>query len=161
MKIYREGTTEELQQPDLSAGFVYDGQRVTGRTEEHLEVMEGTVTEDRPGGLRRLVPAQDITEACQYYHPYTEEELAARAAAEQPSQLDRVDAQATYTAMMTDTLLDTPAVYGIREETPTASMAEKIRKWFAQGLWGAPQVAQAVEKGVLTQAQYEEIVGDG
>lgn len=40
-------------------------------------------------------------------------------------------------------------------------MAEKIRKWYAQGLWKAAQVAQAVTKGVLTQAQYEEIVGDG
>ena len=37
-------------------------------------MMEGTVTEDRPEGLRRLIPAQDITEPCQWYHKYTEEE---------------------------------------------------------------------------------------
>lgn len=75
MKIYDEITREEITEPDLSAGYVYDGYIVTGRTEEHYEVMEGTVTEDRPEGLRRRVPAQDITEPCQWYHKYTEEEL--------------------------------------------------------------------------------------
>lgn len=78
MKIYDEITKEEIFSPDLEAGYVYEGERVTGRTEEHLEVMEGTVTEERPNGLRRLVPAMDITEPCQYYHKYTEEKLAAQ-----------------------------------------------------------------------------------
>ena len=75
MKIYDEITREEITDPDLSAGYVYDGFIVTGRTEERYEVMEGTITEDRPEGLRRLIPAQDITEPCQWYHTYTEEEL--------------------------------------------------------------------------------------
>ena len=75
MKIYDEITREEITEPDLSAGSVYDGVIVTGHTEERIEVMEGTVTEDRPEGLRRLIPAQDITEPCQWYHKYTEEEL--------------------------------------------------------------------------------------
>lgn len=103
MKIYEETTHQEITEPDLSAGRLYVGQLVTGRTEEHLEVMEGTVTEARPEGLRRLVPAYDIAEPCLFYHRYTEEELAAL---NQPSRLERVDAQATYTAMMTDTLLE-------------------------------------------------------
>lgn len=76
MKIYDEITREEILVPDLALGYVYDGVIVTGRTEERYEVMEGTVTEDRPEGLRRLIPAQDITEPCQWYHKYTEEELA-------------------------------------------------------------------------------------
>lgn len=75
MKIYDEITREEITEPDLSAGYVYDGVIVTGHTEERIEVMEGTVTEDRPEGLRRLIPAQDITEPCQWYHKYTEEKL--------------------------------------------------------------------------------------
>ena len=75
MKIYDEITREEITEPDLSAGYVYDGVIVTGHTEDRIEVMEGTVTEDRPEGLRRLIPAQDITEPCQWYHKYTEEEL--------------------------------------------------------------------------------------
>lgn len=154
MKIYDEETRQELTAPDLSAGYLYEGMAVTGQT---MEVMEGTVTEDRPQGLRRLV---DVTEPCRYYHPYTEEELAARALAAQPSQGDRVEAQAIYTAMMTDTLLDTPAVYEGGEITSAATMAERIQKWYGQGLWGAAQVAQAVEKGLLTAQQYEEIVGD-
>lgn len=76
MKIYDETTREEILDPDLSAGYVYDGFIVTGHTEERIEVMEGTVTENRPDGLRYLIPAQDITEPCQWYHTYTEEELA-------------------------------------------------------------------------------------
>lgn len=76
MKIYDEITREEITNPDLSAGYVYDGVIVTGRTEERIEVMDGTVTEARPEGLRHRIPAQDITEPCQWYHKYTEEELA-------------------------------------------------------------------------------------
>lgn len=86
MKIYDEITKEEILVPDLALGYVYDGVIVTGRTEERYEVMEGTVTEDRPDGLMRLIPAQDITEPCQWYHKYTEEELAAQQ--EQPTNLD-------------------------------------------------------------------------
>lgn len=36
-------------------------------------------------------------------------------------------------------------------------MYEKIAKWYAQGLWSAKMVQDAVEKGVLTQAQAKEI----
>lgn len=100
MKIYDEITREEISSPDLEAGCLYDGTCVTGQT---LEVMEGTVTEGRPQGLRRLA---DVTEPCQYYHTYTEAEKAALSGAEQPSRLERLEAQATYTAMMTDTLLE-------------------------------------------------------
>lgn len=85
MKIYDEITREEITEPDLSAGYVYDGVIVTGHTEERIEVMEGTVTEDRPEGLRRLIPAQDITEPCQWYHEYTEDELAAMQPPEEPA----------------------------------------------------------------------------
>ena len=103
MVIYDELTRKAVAAPDLAAGYVYDGVIVTGRTEPHTEIMAGTVTEARPAGLRRLVPAKDVVEACQWYHQYTAEELAARA---QPSELDRIEAQLTYTAMMTDTLLE-------------------------------------------------------
>lgn len=75
MKIYDEITREEITDPDLSAGYLYDGVIVTGRTEERYEVMEGTVTESRPDGLMHLVPAQDITEPCKWYHKLTDEEL--------------------------------------------------------------------------------------
>ena len=88
MKIYDELTREEIASPDLSAGYLYDGVIVTGRTEEHYEIMAGTVTEDRPEGLRRLVPAQDIAEPCQWYHTYTEEELAALQQPEVPADVE-------------------------------------------------------------------------
>lgn len=90
MKIYDEITKEEILVPDLALGYVYDGYIVTGRTEERYEVMEGTVTEDRPNGLRRLIPAQDITEPCQYYHKYTEDELAAMHPPDEPQPSDGV-----------------------------------------------------------------------
>lgn len=38
-------------------------------------------------------------------------------------------------------------------------MKEKIKKWYAQGLWTQQMVANAVVKGVLTAAQYKEITG--
>lgn len=74
MSIYDEITHLQITDPDLSAGYLYDGVIVTGRVEEHIQVIEGTVTADRPNGLRQRIPAQDITEPCQWYHTYTEEE---------------------------------------------------------------------------------------
>lgn len=77
MKIYDEITQELLESPDLTAGCLYDGVIVVGHEPERVEVMEGTVTAARPDGLRRIIPAHDITEPCQWYHKYTEAELAA------------------------------------------------------------------------------------
>lgn len=39
-------------------------------------------------------------------------------------------------------------------------MFEKIKKWYGQGLWTAPMVANAVVKGVITAEQYQEITGE-
>lgn len=86
MKIYDEITGEELESPDLSAGYLYDGTKVVGRTEEHWEPLADT------DGLQQLVPAEDITEPCQYYHAYTAAELAAR----QPEQSAPTDGVATW-----------------------------------------------------------------
>ena len=38
-------------------------------------------------------------------------------------------------------------------------MFEKIKKWYNQGLWTAKQVYNAVEKGIITKEQYDNIVG--
>lgn len=74
MKNYDENTYEEILNPDLSNGYLYDGTIVTGTTEARYEVMEGTITEDRPEGLRKYIPSEDIVEKCKYYHTYSEEE---------------------------------------------------------------------------------------
>ena len=37
-------------------------------------------------------------------------------------------------------------------------MFERIKKWFDQGLWTEQMVRNAVRKGVLTEAQAEEIL---
>lgn len=39
-------------------------------------------------------------------------------------------------------------------------MFEKIRKWYAQGLWTAEMVCVAQRKGVLTAEQTAEILGE-
>lgn len=39
-------------------------------------------------------------------------------------------------------------------------MFEKIQKWYIQGLWKAAQVRQAVDKGMLTEEEYNRIVRD-
>lgn len=38
-------------------------------------------------------------------------------------------------------------------------MEEKIARWYRQGLWTAAMVKKAVDKGIITQTAYEEIVG--
>ena len=117
MKIYDEITKEELTAPDESKGYLYESRIKTGMTEDTYEVMEGTVTEDCPNGLRRLIPGHAVFEACQFYHTYTDEEIKRieeQAAAEQAAKdreakiamIDSIDAQVTYTAMMTDTLME-------------------------------------------------------
>ena len=93
MKIYLEMTGQEVTAPDLSAGYLYDGVFVTGYTEPVVEVIPETVTADRPEGLRRTVPARPVTEACQWYHPYTEEELAARQDGSVDERLDALEDQ--------------------------------------------------------------------
>ena len=79
MKTYDEKTGLEIESPDLEKGYIYPGRRKVG-TEER--VLEGTVTERRPEGLRQLV---DVWEDCQYYREYTEGELAAMQPPEEPS----------------------------------------------------------------------------
>ena len=39
-------------------------------------------------------------------------------------------------------------------------MKDKIAKWYKQGLWTEDMVRQAVEKGVITEDEYLEIVSD-
>lgn len=38
-------------------------------------------------------------------------------------------------------------------------MYEKIKKWYKQGLWTEEMVMNAVDKGVLTEEQAAEILG--
>ncbi len=39
-------------------------------------------------------------------------------------------------------------------------MKTKIAKWYKQGLWSKAVVANAVKKGIITPADYEEITGE-
>lgn len=59
--IYDAQTKQPVESPDLEKGYLVEGSIVTGTA---LEVMAGTVTDDRPQGLRRRVP---VREACQWY----------------------------------------------------------------------------------------------
>lgn len=71
-------------------------------------------TEDAPEIIRELVPyemgytEQNYETACAkaYNGEYTIEDDGQPEPEPEPTQLDRVEAQATYTAMMTDTLLE-------------------------------------------------------
>lgn len=105
MKIYDDLTGEEILNPDLSAGYLYNGRKVVGYEEDSYEIMEGTVTENCPEGLKRIVPGHNIYENCQFYHTYTDAEIAERNKPTLDDRITTVEAQATYTAMMTDTLM--------------------------------------------------------
>lgn len=74
LKIYDENTLEQILEPDLKKGYLYNGQIKTGTEPEKRVIMEGTITERNPEGLEKIVPAKDIYEDCQYYHEYTKEE---------------------------------------------------------------------------------------
>lgn len=39
-------------------------------------------------------------------------------------------------------------------------MKNRIEKWYKQGLWTLDMVKNAVEKGVITADDYEEITGE-
>lgn len=160
MKIYDEHLENELKNVDLEKGHLEPARRLVAHHEAlerqyHYEVMDGTVTDDCPEGLRREVEdvaahePWDEYEEVQRYVPYTEAELAKIAAekqaeaerqatieaerakieaeykkaqeeaqakaeaaakekakqAEKIARIDAIDAQVTYTAMMTDTLM--------------------------------------------------------
>lgn len=72
MKIYDDSTNLEIQDPDLSAGFIYEGYIVTGK---ETVIMEGSITDIVPDGLRT---EKEIKEKCQYYHAYTQGEITAK-----------------------------------------------------------------------------------
>lgn len=71
MKIYIEGTTQEIKNPDLEQGYTYPSSRQIG-TERRTHA--GTIELYPPNGLQYDVP---VYEDCLLYHTYTEEELAA------------------------------------------------------------------------------------
>ena len=89
MKIYDEETLLEIAAPDMSAGYLYSGQRVTVHHDAvepvtEIGILPGTEHCNGGAGLRGTIvvtpgtPAWDEYEDCQYYHRYTEEELAAQ-----------------------------------------------------------------------------------
>lgn len=131
MKIYDAALETELQNPDLTRGKLEPARRVTVHHDAvpasvRYEVMADTVTADCPEGLQQEIttPAQeayDEYEEVQRYVAYTEaelEEIAAKAEAEKAAAeaaakeeaarrdaAEKLNAQVTYTAMMTDTML--------------------------------------------------------
>lgn len=38
-------------------------------------------------------------------------------------------------------------------------MFERIKKWYSMGLWTEEMVRNAVDKGVITEEEYDEILG--
>lgn len=119
MEIYNENM-ERIEHPDLTQGYIKLGTRT-----EHHEAVEGvqevwhyeTVAEYPNGGkdVKKVVdvpgveakPAWDEELPIKIYVPYTQEELdRMEEERNKPSQLDRIEAQALYTAMMTNTLIE-------------------------------------------------------
>jgi len=41
-----------------------------------------------------------------------------------------------------------------------SKFAEKVKKWYEAGLWSLRMVGDALEKGKITQEEYDEIVGE-
>lgn len=118
-KIYNENM-ERIENPDLTLGYLKPGTRTV-----HHDTVEGvtevwhyeTIAEYPNGGkdVRKVVdvpgveakPAWDEDIPIQIYVPYTQEELdRMEEERNKPTQLDRIEAQALYTALMTNTLIE-------------------------------------------------------
>ena len=111
----------EIFAPDLNIGHLVED-KIFVAHHAAVEAVEEqwhyeTIKEYPNGGkdVRKVIDipgvkaqeAWDEYENIQRYVPYTEEELAEiEALINEPTQLDRIEAQVTYTAMMTDTLLE-------------------------------------------------------
>lgn len=119
MEIYNENM-ERIEHPDLTLGYI----KLSTRTEHH-EAVEGvqdvwhyeTIAEYPNGGkdVQKVVDvpgveakaAWDEEIPIQIYVPYTQDELGRmEAERNKPTHLDRIEAQALYTALMTDTLIE-------------------------------------------------------
>lgn len=119
MEICNENM-ERIENPDLTLGYLRPGTRTV-----HHDAVEGvtevwhyeTVAEYPNGGkdIRKVVDvpgvkaqaAWDEEIPIQIYVPYTQEELdRMEEDRNRPTQLDRIEAQALYTALMTDTLIE-------------------------------------------------------
>lgn len=81
-KTYNEKTGELIETPDLEKGYTYPGQRYLG-TER--VILKGTVELYPPGGLGY---DNSVYEDCQWYHEYTEDELAAMHPPDEPQPSD-------------------------------------------------------------------------
>lgn len=118
-EIYNE-QMKRIEHPDLTLGYIKPGTRT-----EHHEAIEAvtevwhyeTVAEYPNGGkdIRKVVDVPGVEAVAawdeeipiQIYVPYTQEEIARiEAERNKPTQLDRIEAQALYTALMTSTLIE-------------------------------------------------------
>lgn len=116
MKIYNENMELLTDAPDLSKGILEERTHTIhhAAVETVEEKWHYETIKTYPNGGKDVekiidvagiegVNAWDEEVIIQVYVPYTEEELSLL---NQPSQLDIIEAQVTYTAMMTDTLLE-------------------------------------------------------
>lgn len=118
-EIYNE-QMERIEHPDLTLGYLKPGTRT-----EHHDAVVGvteiwhyeTVAEYPNGGkdIRKVVDVQGVEAQgawdeeipIQIYALHTQDELdRIEAERNKPTQLDRIEAQALYTALMTDTLIE-------------------------------------------------------
>ena len=67
MKTYNALTGEEIENPDLEAGYTYPGKRYIGTQKV---VMEGSVARYPPDGLRHEEP---VYEDCLFWRPMEDE----------------------------------------------------------------------------------------
>lgn len=114
---YFDENNKEIVSPDLTLGYGIQDKLLTAHHEAEAgteEVGHYEVIREYPNGGRDVewivdVPGSPAKEAWDEYedilrwHWYTDEELAEMS---RPSQLDMIEAQVLYTALMTDTLLE-------------------------------------------------------
>lgn len=118
-KIYNENM-ELIENPDLSLGYIKNSTRTVHHdtVDSVTEIWHYKTIAEYPNGgkdVRKIIDVPGVAAQAawdeeipiQIYVPYTQEELdRMEAERNKPTQLDRIEAQALYTAMMTDTLIE-------------------------------------------------------
>ena len=118
MEIYNDNM-ERIENPDLSLGYLKNSTRT-----EHHEAVQGVeekwhyeAIREYPNGGKDIIKVVDVPGVVakaawdeeiliQIYVPYTQEELdRMEEERNKPTNLDRIEAQTLYTALVTDTLI--------------------------------------------------------
>lgn len=132
----------------IPKGYSYidpvSGEKFTG---EYVRTKSGMATLSNLASIRSLASAANETA-----------NTAKDSAAANATGLDSVDAQSTYTAIMTSTIIG-DGTSAATETGELSALGQKIKGWYDNGLWSMEQVGNAVTKNAIAAEEFKLITG--